>query len=156
MSGRSEAWSRRRGAKSRPWCVAATTTPKPRRTGRRRKRWGDRTEAAVMNRRRDRTKSWQAIIVPPPGGPLTLSPRPASAQSPHLLLLSRFSHPAALRRLGRAGRDAGEPGPTPRAAVSASGAPQRGPGRGGRSPAPRPPQPKAASGHARSSPPATF
>ena len=53
-----------------------------------------------------------------------------------LLSASRFSHPhlpVALRRLGRAGRGAGEPGSA--SGVAASGA-QRGSGRGGRPPAP--------------------
>ena len=63
--------------------------------------------------------------------------------SPH----SRFSHlhlPAALQRLGRAGRSAGEPGPASGVATSASGL-------GGRLPAPQ-----AASGLACGSPPGPF
>ena len=87
-----------------------------------------------------------------PSPPIQHLPQSISSHS------SRFSHPhlpVALRRLGRAGRGAGEPGPaSTRAAASASGTPQRGPGRGGRL-APRPP-PEAASGPARGSPPAAF
>ena len=60
----------------------------------------------------------------------------------------RFSHPhlpVALRRLGRAGRGAGEPGPASGVAALRT---RRGPGRGG-----RPPAPEAASEPARGSPP---
>ena len=82
---------------------------------------------------------------------------PSSIRTGHccksLFLISRFSHlhlPVALRRLGRAGRGAGEPGPASGVAASASGT-QVGPGLGG-----RPPAPQAASGPARGSPPGPF
>ena len=69
--------------------------------------------------------------------PHQLRPQQQNLPLEPLLSASRFSHPhlpVALRRLGRAGRGAGEPGPA--SGVAASGT-QRGPGRGGRPPLPR-------------------
>ena len=73
---------------------------------------------------------------PPSLLPISFGSRSKDLPSEPLLFVSHFSHPrppVALRRLGRAGRVAGEPGPA--SGVAAPRA-QRGPGRGGRPPAP--------------------
>ena len=73
---------------------------------------------------------------------------PPLKASPFVSRFSRPHPPVALRRLGRAGRDAGEPGPASGVAAPRT---QRGPGHGG-----RPPVPQSASEPACGSPPAAL
>ena len=85
---------------------------------------------------------------PPSLLPISFGNRSKDLPSEPLLFVSHFSHPrppVALRRLGRAGRVVGEPGPASGVAASRV---QRGPGRGG-----RPPAPEAVSEPAHGSPP---